>query len=373
VNLTFSTVATSVAWAAAGGVAAWLLTWPLSRRSVTWLIVSVAATGTAASFAALLGAVHSMLLPMGQTVPVVLLSAAAGAVALAAAIAAGRRVSREHRAVADGLVRLVAEGTGENAEQPDSPGTLTEQLRKTSEALARSREQEDALNRSRRELIAWISHDLRTPLAGLRAMTEALEDDLAPDPHMYYKQMNGAVDRLSSMVDDLFELSRVQAAASNHRVQRVDLGALLQRCVAELEPLSGANGVALCLRLRACAVVLGRADELHRALTNVLANGLRHTPHGGAVHVCADEDGTGAVEITVQDECGGIAEDALPRVFDVGYRGDAARAAADGGAGLGLAITRGVVQAHGGGVSVSNVQAGCRFRIVLPALELSRV
>jgi signal transduction histidine kinase len=365
-DVTVGTVATAVAWAAGAAIGVWLVTWPLRRRSVVWLVVSVAATGTAASFGALLGAMHTMLLPMGHTVPLVLLSATAGAIALAAAIAGGTHVAREHRAVAVGLAQLAADGTGEST----SPsGTLIEQLNRTSEALAQSREREQALERSRRELVAWISHDLRTPLAGLRAMSEALEDDLAPDPHLYYKQMTLAVERLSGMVDDLFELSRVQAGVPNQRTDRVDLGRAVGVCVAGLEPLASNKGVDLGVRVAAPYVVRGSTDELCRALTNVIANAIRHTPGGGRVDVHLAGADTGFAEITVSDECGGIPEDALPRVFDVGYRGDNARGAEDGGAGLGLAITRGIVHAHLGSVSVINAGNGCCFRILLPTTD----
>jgi signal transduction histidine kinase len=370
-NLTVGTVAIAVVWAVGGGIAAWLVTWPLRRRAVGWLVVSVAATGTAASFGALLGGMHTMLLPMGQTLPLVLLSAAAGAVALVAAVAAGRHVTREHRAVSIGLAQLAAGSTEERTAPASSSGTLIEQLNRTSDALARSRERERALEGARRELITWISHDLRTPLAGLRAMSEALEDDLAPDPHLYYKQMTAAVERLSGMVDDLFELSRVQAGVPGQRPDRVDLdlGGLATECTAGLEPLAVGKGVDLRIRIGAAATVRGSDVELRRALTNVIANAIRHTPTGSRVDVNVVGAGSGITEIAVHDECGGITAEVLPRVFDVGYRGDPARGAADRGGGLGLAITRGIVEAHRGSVSVTNTGNGCCFRLRLPADE----
>jgi signal transduction histidine kinase len=334
--MSIANVGTAFAWAAGAAAAAWLLTWPLRRRSLAWLVVSVAVSGTAASAAALLGAVHSMLLPMGENVQLLLLSLGAGLLALAGAGFAARRIATEQRAAA---------------------------------VLAESRERERALEASRRELVAWMSHDLRTPLAGLRAMTEALEDGLAADPQLYYKQIAAAVDRLSAMVADLFELSRIHAGTRAVRVGTVDVADLVGGCLTELEPLAAARHVALRVRADRPASVRGDLGELNRALTNVVANAIRHTREWGRVEVCLADAGGGVVELRVEDECGGIPDDVLARVFDVGFRGGAARGSTpdDGGAGLGLAITRGIVEAHGGSAGAENVPDGCRFRLRLPA------
>src|SRR5262249_62398499 len=111
--------------------------------------------------------------------------------------------------------------------------------------LAESRDRERALEASRRELVAWVSHDLRTPLAGLRAMSEALEDGVADDPALYYKQIHASVDRLAGMVDDLFELSRIQAGAISSAPEHVGLDDLVSDCLTALEPLARGRGVRL--------------------------------------------------------------------------------------------------------------------------------
>jgi signal transduction histidine kinase len=370
VNLTWANVGHALAWAAAAALAAWLLTWPVRRRTFGWLMLSVTLTGTAASAGALLGAVHSMLLPTGDEPQLVLLTIAAGLLALAGAVAAVRRVEREHRAVGDAVTQL---GLGQLPAGPQprlsrDVQALQQQVLQTAAALNDARERERALEGSRRELVAWVSHDLRTPLAGLRAMAEALEDGLAEVPELYYKQIAASVQRLSGMVDDLFDLSRIQAGALARGTDPINLARLVTECLAALEPLAAAKHVTLTCSLASAAVSHGNAAELNRALTNVVANAIRHTAPGGHVDVRLEDTSAGDVEITVNDECGGIADDVLPRVFDVGYRGNAARTrGADGdGAGLGLAITRGVVEAHNGAVTVENTQTGCRFRLRLP-------
>jgi signal transduction histidine kinase len=369
-SLTWANVGVALAWAAASALAAWLLTWPVRRRSFGWLMLSVTLTGSAASAGALLGAVHSMLLPTGDELQLVVLTIAAGVLALAGAIAAVRRIEREHRAVTDAVTQL---GLGRVPAGPQprlsrNVQALQHQLSQTAAALTDARERERALEQSRRELVAWVSHDLRTPLAGLRAMTEALEDGLAGEPELYYKQIAASVERVSGMVDDLFDLSRIQAGAPVRNTEPVSLADLVSDCLTALDPLAEAKPVTLVGHLDSAATVRGNATELNRALTNVVANAIRHTPEGGRVEIRLARIPDGRAEISVDDQCGGIADDVLPRVFDVGYRGTAARTASadDGRAGLGLAIARGVVQAHNGTVVLENTATGCRFRLHLP-------
>ena len=159
---------------------------------------------------------------------------------------------------------------------------LDEQTRAAAAAaaeLAADRE----LEQRRREMTSWISHDLRTPLAGMRAMTEALEDGVAPDPQRYYRQLRTEVDRLSSMVDDLLALSRLQSGTLPLALDDLDVGDLVSDTIATTEPLARAQQVSL--RGQADAGLVVRADhrELSRALSNLIVNALRHTPAGGAV------------------------------------------------------------------------------------------
>ncbi|HEY2166759.1 MAG TPA: HAMP domain-containing sensor histidine kinase [Jatrophihabitantaceae bacterium] len=369
--MTWANVGTALFWAATAALGAWLLTWPLRRRSVAWLMFSVTVTGTSASTGALLGAVHSMLLPMGHQAQLVVLTVAAGGLALVGAGAAARRLSREHRSVQVGLADLAQGRTPVTSATTATRDiqNLRDQLRDTALDLRESRDRERALETSRRELVTWVSHDLRTPLAGLRAMTEALEDDLAEDPAQFYKQMSASVERLTGMVDDLFDLSRIQSGYVARHVEPVSLDDLVSDCLAALAPLAAARLVQLAGRVEHPAVVRGNAPELNRALTNLVANAIRHTREDGVVEVRVSVTPAGYGAVSVRDECGGMSADVIPRVFDVGFRGEAARPVSveAGRAGLGLAITRGIVEAHEGTVGVENTGVGCEFRMELPA------
>lgn len=369
--MTWANVGTALFWAATAALGAWLITWPLRRRSVAWLMFSVTLTGTSASTGALLGAVHSMLLPMGHEFQLVVLTLAAGGLALLGTAAAARRLNHEHRTVHAGLADLAQGRT------PTATATtvtrdiqnLSDQLHDTALALQESRDRERALETSRRDLVTWVSHDLRTPLAGLRAMTEALEDDLADDPAQFYKQMSASVQRLSGMVDDLFDLSRIQSGYVARQVEPVSLDDLVSDCLSALAPLAAARLVQLAGRVEHPAIVRGNAPELNRALTNLVANAIRHTREDGLVEVLVSMTPAGFGAVSVRDECGGMSADVLPRVFDVGFRGEAARPVSveTGRAGLGLAIARGIVEAHEGTVDVENTGIGCEFRMELPA------
>ncbi len=253
--------------------------------------------------------------------------------------------------------------------------TLATELQRSRSRLAAMTERERALERSRRELVAWVSHDLRTPIAGIRAMVEALDDEVVADPadvRRYHHQLIAEADRLARLVDDLFELSRIEADALQLDLERVPLGELVSDAVGSATAVAHAKGVALNGRVEAPVdgtggpAVAGSAPELSRVVRNLLDNAIRHTPPGGRVDVTVRYDDHQG-EVAVRDGCGGIPDDELDRVFDLAYRGDAARTPGGAtGAGLGLAIARGLVDAHHGDIAVHNEQGGCRFTVRLP-------
>lgn len=368
--------AEALLWCAIAGLACWLLLLPIRRRSFTGLFVSLVLTGAAASTGALLGAMHTMLVSGHDWRTVFAIIAFSAAVTATAAYAVGRRLARDNTA----LRRAVAElGHGLVPSSDGPPVTaqvaqIRDELRSTAAALKAAREREQALESARRELVSWVSHDLRTPLAGLRAMAEALEDGIVDDPDLYFKQMVAAVDRLNQMVEDLFDLSRIQAGEASQNTERIALDDLVSDAIAALQPLAAANAVLLTGSVGRPATVVGNNRELNRALTNLTANAIRHTPSDGHVDVSVGlgESDQHAAEVVVTDECGGIPFDHLDRVFDVGFRGESARTPRDdlhpAGAGLGLAIARGIVEAHAGTIDVSNTERGCRFRVRLPAV-----
>jgi signal transduction histidine kinase len=378
VSIGLSNVLTALLWGLIAGLAMWLITWPFRRRSLGVLLASIVLTGTAASIGAVLGSVHEMVLSMHEQTKAVLVAIVAGLIAAVTAGVAARRVMRDNQVLRQAILELGA-GRVPQTEGTRLSGELEQaraELGRVAKTLAETRERERALESSRRELISWISHDLRTPLAGLRAISEALEDGMVDDPALYYKQILASVDRLSGMVDDLFDLSRLQAGSFSHDVEQIALADLVSDCLAALKPLADAQRVQLAGTVGQGASVVGNGPELNRAITNVVANAIRHTGPQGHVEVTVDRvDGRPPAEIgeiaeiSVQDECGGITVADLERVFDVGYRGEAARtphAVNPAGAGLGLAITRAIVEAHGGTITVENAGDGCRFHLRLP-------
>jgi signal transduction histidine kinase len=217
-----------------------------------------------------------------------------------------------------------------------------------------------------------MSHDLRTPLAGIRAMAEALADGVVSDPDEaaeYARRIGRETERMAGMVDDLFQLSRITSGALRLTLSAVPLGEVVSEAVAAESARAARKGV----RLTAAddvvwPVVLGSDPELARVVRNLVSNAVRHTPPDGTVMLAA---GTrdGRAWLGVQDGCGGIPEDDLARVFEVAFRGSVARSPHDGGdagAGLGLAIARGLVEAHDGEIDARNHGDGCRFEVRLP-------
>jgi signal transduction histidine kinase len=241
---------------------------------------------------------------------------------------------------------------------------LDEQTRAAAAAAAEL-EANRELERRRREMASWISHDLRTPLAGMRAMTEALEDGVAPDPQRYLRQLHQEVDRLSGMVDDLLALSRLQSGELQLAVDDIDVGDVVSDTLASAEPLARAQQVHLGGSAEPGLIVRADSRELSRALSNLVVNALRHTPPDGSVMVTVRRD-AGDVIIAVTDECGGIPAAYLDRMFEPGWSGSASRTPGEG-AGLGLAVVSGVMAAHGGAVRVHNTDDGCSFDLVLTA------
>ena len=218
----------------------------------------------------------------------------------------------------------------------------------------------------RRELVAWVSHDLRTPLAGIWAISEAVEDGVATDVPAAMRQVRDSVRQMGDLVDTLLALSRLQAAEPALEMDEVDVGDLVSEAVAGLLPLADVEGVRLSGSAEAQVRAMVAPGEVRRAVANLVANGIRHTPQGGEVITTVTRE-AGQVVIAVADQCGGIPDDVISRVFETGYRGTAARSPGGGqGSGLGLAIVAGVARAHRGSAQVANVEQGCRFTLHLP-------
>ncbi len=359
------------AGAALAGLAGAVILRLLRHRSVMVTITIVACVAVTAMLSGTLAVAWAMFLSPHDLYVVTVVCAIAAVISLATALLLGRWVAAGSSALTRAARSLGDDGS---FDAPEGPATaelaeLSRELAATSAKLSESRERERALESSRRELVAWISHDLRTPLAGLRAMSEALEDGMAQDPDRYFRQMRAEVDRLNSMVGDLFELSRIHSGSLELSPSRISVYDLVDEALTVAGPLARESGVQLVGDDIAAVPVEVDGKEMSRVLGNLLINAIRSTPADGTVAVAVQRRETeGTVVLSVTDNCGGIADNDLPHVFTTGWRGDHARTPPSG-AGLGLAIVRGIVEAHAGEAAVRNVAGGCSFEVTLPVVE----
>jgi len=327
------TVLLAAVTAAVVGAAGTLLVVATARRSVRAASVVTPLVAVASVAVGVLVSARAMFLSSHDLTAVLLVLAATVPVALAFGVVLARRVRALDRRAAE-------------------------------ETAARARDRE--VEASRREMVAWVSHDLRSPLAGIRAMAESLEDGVVDDPARYHARIRVEADRMAAMVDDLLMLSRIQSGALRLSRDQVDVADLVSDALASVQPVADDAGVRLEGSADGQVTVDADVGQLSRALTNLVVNAVRHTPPDGTVAVAARRDRDSAV-LTVQDRCGGIPDADLTRVFEPGWRGSQARTPGRAGAGLGLAIVQGLVEAHGGSVGVANVPGGCRFEVRLPA------
>jgi len=364
--------------AAAGSVGAAAVGALLVRRSrgrrlrTQVLLVALAATVTTA--AGVVVAAVAMFISGHDLGVLAVVVVTSGAVSVGAALALGSSYERSAERVG-GLARDLTHDGGARSGPvgPLATGELEDlaaQLTEVSRQLEASRRRERALDASRRELIAGVSHDLRSPIASVRAMAEALEDGVVDDEasvRRYHRAMRIESERLGALVDDLFELSRITAGVVDADQPLVPLGELVAEVVSGAEPAASTRGVRIVNLLDDLPAVLVPASDLRRVLHNLLDNAVRHTRVGGAIVLDGEVTGLTA-QLGVADECGGIPEADLPRIFDVSFRGDTARTRDQGGGGLGLAIAKGLVEAHQGSIQIANRAQGCRFTLRLPVV-----
>ena len=259
--------------------------------------------------------------------------------------------------------RVEVQGRDELAQLMRSFNTMAAQLQQ-----AQAKQQE--LDTLRRELVAWVSHDLRTPLTSIRAMLEALADGVVDEPatvQRYYRVAQQDIRSLSQLIDDLFEVSQLDAGGLLLDLAPNSMGDLISDTLESLAEAARQQGVQLSGEVQPDIDPVNMdARRIGRVLANLAANALRHTPAGGHIHVSARRISAG-VEVTVVDDGEGIRPEDLPYVFERFYRGEKSRSRATGGAGLGLAIARGLEEAHGGVIGVqSTAGQGARFTFMLP-------
>ncbi len=283
-----------------------------------------------------------------------------------------RRLRRVQTAVAD--FEMGEYTVRAPVEALDEVGMLALCFNRMADTIVAQIEQLRRDDKLRRELVANVSHDLRSPLASIQGYLETLllkGDTLGPEQRRQYTEtLLRNTERLSRLVEDLFALSRLDAEQVEPQTEAFSLAELVQDVVVGLMPLAQKHGVRLEAEPAArLALVSGDLALVERAVTNLVDNALRYTPAGGVVRVCTRQDGT-AVRLLVEDTGEGIPPEDLPHIFDRFYRVEKSRTRERGGTGLGLAITRRIVELHGSTLDVqSQMGQGTAFGFTLPLAE----
>jgi signal transduction histidine kinase len=291
-------------------------------------------------------------------------AAASLVTALAASWLLAQRLTRPIRSLAHAAERIGAGGYQARVPMPagdDELAALGSAFNRMAAAL-------ESTERRRQALLADLAHELRTPLATLEGYVEGLADGVVAADQAAWSVLQGELVRLRRLVEDLETVSRAEERQLDLRLGPVDPGVLVSRAVQAAEPAYQAKGVALQASVdRPVLLVSADPDRLGEVLANLLGNALRHTPGGGGVEVAARQRGQ-EVELSVRDSGEGIPPELLDRVFERFFRVDAARTRNDGGSGLGLTISRAIVEAHGGRVWAESVGrgGGARFVVRLP-------
>ncbi|HBY93629.1 MAG TPA: two-component sensor histidine kinase [Chloroflexi bacterium] len=276
------------------------------------------------------------------------------------------RLAQAAEAVADGNFN-----TRVDLEGPDEVGELARAFNRMASRVEEAFERERAVESARREMIAAISHDLRTPVASTRVMVEALLDKVVTDEvtaGRYLATARAELERLGLLIDDLFELARLEAGTLEMELELASLQDLISDTLQSMGPQAQAHGVRLEGHVdEHVGPVRMSPQQIQRVLYNLVQNAIRHTPADGTIAISV-RPVAGAVEVCVADTGEGIASEDLPHVFERFYRGEKSRSRSTGGTGLGLAIARGIVEAHGGAIwAESNQGHGTTVRFTLPS------
>jgi signal transduction histidine kinase len=297
----------------------------------------------------------------GHDLTVLAVAVAASTAALGAALLLASGI---HRAIEQVRAASLALASGDLAARApeDGPAEVAELAASLNEMAANI----EGLFDARRQLVAWASHDLRTPLANIQAMLEALEDGVG-DPERYLPALRQQTRTLGQLVDDLFELARIDAGVLTLELSDAPVATLVRSCLHGLQAEADARGVTMVAATHASdASVRCAPEKVERVLLNLLTNALRHTPTDGTVAVVV-ESLEREVRLSVEDTGTGLPADRSERLFERFWRGDPARSTGTGGSGLGLGIARGLVEAQGGRIWAENrPEGGARVSFTLP-------
>ena len=296
---------------------------------------------------------------MGDDVKILAVTAASALTALVAALLVARSIADSIDRVREASVEL-AHGNLDARAPEGGPVEVAELAASFNEMGANLSKLFD----TRRELVAWASHDLRTPLANMQAMLEALEDGLG-EPEEYVPVLREQVRILSLLVEDLFELARIDAGALTLEMHHLPVAPVVSSSLRGVEAEARSRHVSLAAEVEEDVTARFAPEKVERVLMNLLTNALRHTPSDGAVAVLV-EPREGEVRVAVEDTGAGLDSEARERMFERFWRGDQSRSSR--GAGLGLAIARGLVEAHGGRIWAEDREGGgARVCFTLPA------
>lgn len=337
-----------------------------------WLKIVIAAV--AGSIAAIVNILYTPLLMFAETADkdilvITMLYFLALSLGFAFLIAAftTRQVHELHEAAR----RLAAGelGTTVAIQGIDEVADLARTFNAMSAELQRSFERRQQFDRERRDLMVAVSHDLRTPIAAIRAMAEALNDRVITDPATvtrYLKSIQQQTENLGQLVEDLFEVARLESGTLDLRLAAVPIRELVEETVDSVRAQADGQGIELAVSADPALPPLALdAPRMQRALLNLLQNALQHTPAGGRIEVLAQQRHE-HVQLSVTDTGEGVAAEDQERIFERFYRGEQSRSRESGGAGLGLAIARGIVEAHHGTIHVESVSGhGARFVVTL--------
>jgi signal transduction histidine kinase len=346
----------------------------VQRRSIRMKVLLAHAVGAAIVIVNIFAAAQLMFISAHDLglLMLLLVACAVFSVTFGAAVADRMTMAVEHLSAG---AREVAQGNFSTRVEVASNDELADLAQSFKEMVAHvnhAAEMRDRSEASRGELVAAVSHDLRTPLTAIRAMLEALSDGVVDDPatvRRYHETMRAQVEHLSRLIDDLFELSQLDAGGLRLDLRSVELGSIVADAVESFAMSAGTRDTGLRLDLARPVLVSAEPVKIARVVNNLIENAIRFAPAGSAVEVSVSQVGEYA-RVSVRDRGEGIDSADLPYLFDRFYRGEKSRSREYGGAGLGLAIARGIVEAHGGAVDARNdVGGGAVVSFSLPVAE----
>ena len=252
----------------------------------------------------------------------------------------------------------------------DELALLATAFNEMSAQLQQAKITEEESENIRRELIAWVSHDLQTPLSSIQAMVEALADGIVPDEETsrrYLLNIKREVHSLSNLIDDLFQLAQLDAGGLKLEIVPDSLITLVNDVISSQSEIANQRSIKLSAAIEEnIDPILMDSLQVGRVLNNLINNAINHTPNGGSIRIIGNKTGSRVI-VTVSDTGRGIAKEDLPFVFDQFYRGEKSRSRSTGGAGLGLAIAKGIIEAHGGDIRADSQPGnGTRITFTLP-------